>query len=176
MDGSSYSSPIESPTDAPITSSIVTLQSAESLSPRQRQVRPLSVHCNENTPHKPYEPYVPYDGVPTTQRPNVVPNQMSLTKTPDTPSANISPHSSSGLSQAFTSHFTSESSLLPNKRENPTPSAVLTPSTQVSDETDGQTFDDYFNFGDEVWDSSNFDYDLSIMNIDGLSIKSCQSF
>ncbi|XP_049821007.1 uncharacterized protein LOC109602693 isoform X3 [Aethina tumida] len=37
MDGSSYSSPIESPTDAPITSSIVTLQSAESLSPRQRQ-------------------------------------------------------------------------------------------------------------------------------------------
>ncbi|CAH0553429.1 unnamed protein product [Brassicogethes aeneus] len=46
MDGSSYSSPIESPTDAPITSSVATLQSAESLSLRQRQT-PQNVN-NQN--------------------------------------------------------------------------------------------------------------------------------
>lgn len=39
MDGSAFSSPLESP-DAPVTSSVVTLQSAESLSYR-RQVRLL---------------------------------------------------------------------------------------------------------------------------------------
>lgn len=79
MDGSSVSSPLESP-EAPITSSVATLQSAESLSIR-RQVR----HAIDTLEKS------------ITQ----LPTQISLEKTPDTPSANISSHSSSDASQIY---------------------------------------------------------------------------
>ncbi|KAJ8954989.1 hypothetical protein NQ318_000421 [Aromia moschata] len=161
MDGSSVSSPLESP-DAPITSSVVTLQSAESLSIR-RQVR----HAHE-----------PLDITKTCLLPDPSPasrlhNQISLDRTPETPSANISSRSSSGLSQAFTSHFTSETSLLPRLNapleEPPSPSAILTPSTEVCSNTDGQSDEIEFLQLDESWDLTQFDYDLSCLNIDGIS-------
>lgn len=160
MDGSSVSSPLESP-DAPITSSVVTLQSAESLSLQRRQVRPGHETLDTSMP------CLAPDLNPVAQ----------LDRTPETPSANISSHSSSGVSQAFTSHFTSESSLLP--RQNtlpegpPSPSAILTPSTEVCSDTDGNSDDiEFLTFGDEPWDISQFDYDLSCLNIDGISQKS----
>ncbi|KAJ3667136.1 hypothetical protein Zmor_002540 [Zophobas morio] len=173
MDGSSFSSPLESP-DAPITSSVATLQSAESLSFR-RQVRLCSGHCSEpvdtsclpaqvrNPPHEPPS----------------LPTQTSLTKTPDTPSANISPQSSSEQSQAFTSHFTSESSLLPKFRlpeEPQSPSAILTPSTEVSSDADAHNSEDidFLKFDEDPWDITNFDYDLSSLNVDGMSTKKMQ--
>lgn len=148
MEGSSFSSPLESP-EVPITSSAATLQSAESLSFR-RQVRLCSDHCNEP---------------PQTQ--------AQLAQTPDTPSANISPQSSSEQSQAFTSHFNSENSLLlPKYYEPQSPSAILTSSTEISSEA---RYSSSFKFHEEPWDLENFDYDLSSLNIDGMSIKSCQS-
>ncbi|KAJ8920463.1 hypothetical protein NQ315_005331 [Exocentrus adspersus] len=163
MDGSSISSPLESP-DAPITSSVVTLQSAESLSmqQRQRQVRPGHETLDTSMP---------------CLVPDLNPIAQQLDRTPDTPSANISSHSSSGVSQAFTSHFTSETSLLPRQNtlpeQPPSPSAILTPSTEVYSDTDGQSGDiEFLEFGDEPWDLSQFDYDLSCLNIDGISQKS----
>ncbi|KAJ8981014.1 hypothetical protein NQ317_019693, partial [Molorchus minor] len=162
MDGSSVSSPLDSP-EAPITSSVVTLQSAESLSMR-RQVRQGQIDMS--TPRLPPDPNPTFRSV-----------DPSLEKTPETPSANISMHSSiSGLSQAFTSHFTSESSLLPRQSTllegPPSPSAILTPSTEVCSDSDVQSDEMEFLHDDETWDLSQFDYDLSCLNIDGMSQKS----
>ncbi|ENN71716.1 hypothetical protein YQE_11639, partial [Dendroctonus ponderosae] len=44
------------------------------------------------------------------------------------------------------------------------PSAILTPSSEVSDES-GSSYD----LRDDFWDVSQFDYDLSSLNIDGMS-------
>lgn len=158
MDSSSFSSPLESP-EVPITSSVVTLQSAESFSIR-RQVR----HCSETVVH-------PAHTQPS--QPPSLPPQSSLAKTPDTPSANITPSQSpSEHSQAFTSHFTSESSLLPKVPEGRhSPSAILTPSTDLSLETDAQNSDDldFLNFYEEPWDITNFEYDLHVLSLNGKS-------
>lgn len=175
MDGSSLSSPLESP-DAPITSSVVTLQSAESLSFR-RQVRLSSGHCNEPVDNS----CLPAQFCPALHYGPPLPVQASLTKTPDTPSANISPASSSpDHSQAFTSHFTSESSLLPKYQmpeEPQSPSAILTPSTDISSDADAQNSEDidFLKFDEDPWDIANFNYDMSSLNIDGMSTNSCQS-
>lgn len=48
--------------------------------------------------------------------------------------------------------------------EAPSPSAILTPSTEVSDDSD-----DSYDLRDDLWDNSQFNYDLSSLNIDGLS-------
>ncbi|KAH0816326.1 hypothetical protein GEV33_006465 [Tenebrio molitor] len=173
MDGSSFSSPLESP-DAPITSSVATLQSAESLSFR-RQVRLCSGHCSEPVDNSclPAQIHSPLRRQPS------LPTQTSLTKTPDTPSANISSQSSSEHSQAFTSHFTSESSLLPKYQlpeEPQSPSAILTPSTEISSDADAHNSEDidFLKFDEDPWDITNFDYDLSSLNIDGMSTKKMQ--
>lgn len=162
MDSSSFSSPLESP-EVPITSSVVTLQSAESFSNR-RQVRLSSGHCSETVVHPAHA---------HSYQPPSLPTQSSLTKTPDTPSANISPSQSpSEHSQAFTSHFTSESSLLRKVTEGRhSPSAILTPSTDFSPETDAQNSDDIdiLNFYEEPWDITNFEYDLHILSLNGKS-------
>lgn len=147
MDGSAFSSPLDSP-EAPITSSVVTLQSAESLSCR-RQVRHSS------------QPVVD----------NPIPQQSSLTKTPDTPPANLTPSpSSEHYSQAFTSHFTSESSLLQKAQipdEAPSPSAILTPSTETDDFANGSEDIDYLNFDEDPWDITSIEFDLQILNVNG---------
>lgn len=48
------------------------------------------------------------------------------------------------------------------------PSAILTPSTEISDES-GSSDDRVFDLRDDLWDVSQFDYDLSSLNIDGMS-------
>ncbi|XP_056640815.1 uncharacterized protein LOC130447811 [Diorhabda sublineata] len=136
MDGSSISSPLESP-EVPITSSVVTLQSNESLSIR-RQVR-----LDITKQHNPIEKF-----------PNLDPVQSQLDKTPDTPSANISFRSSSESSL-----YTSEASLL--RKQTASPSAILTPSTEAYNDDLSD-----FGLGDEPWDVSQFDYDMSCLNID----------
>lgn len=175
MDSSSFSSPLESP-DAPITSSVVTLQSAESLSFR-RQVRLCSGHCSEPVDNS----CLPAHIFPELERYSSLPSNThtSLTKTPDTPSANISSQSPSEQSQAFTSRFTSEASLLPKLPDEPqSPSAILTPSSEVSSsDADAHNSEDidFLKFDEDPWDITNFDYDLSCISIDELSTKSCQS-
>ncbi|KAG5883484.1 hypothetical protein JTB14_038358 [Gonioctena quinquepunctata] len=186
MDGSSVSSPLESP-DVPITSSVVTLQSAESCSIR-RQVRLVNETLDTTKPY--IQTQVSLDKTPGTPSARVsqtsseleknshhIQTQLSVEKTPDTPSAKLSPHSSSEYSQAFTSYFTSEASLLPLPvpafPEQSSPSAILTPSTEVCSNTDGHYDENNcFVLGDEPWDITQFDYDMSCLNIDGLSQKS----
>lgn len=157
MDGSAFSSPLESP-DAPITSSVATLQSAESLSIR-RQVRLIS---GQNT--RPVEPLSLSARTSSSLPQSPLLAQSSLTKTPDTPSANTTPSLLSEYSQAFTSHFTSESSLLPKTQlfeEPQTPSAILTPSTDLSLDADKFTEDaDFLKFNEELWDITSFDNDF----------------
>lgn len=163
MDSSAFSSPLESP-EAPITSSVATLQSAESYSYR-RQVRLCSGHCSE--------PVVVNN--PAHHQPTTTTTQSSLTKTPDTPSANLTP---SELSQAFTSHFTSESSLLQKTQpqqqdEPPSPPAILTPSTETDDYAHCSEDIDYLNFDEEPWDiCTNVEFDLQFLNLNGKSAGS----
>lgn len=192
MDGSSVSSPLESP-DAPITSSVVTLQSAESLSIR-RQVRLANEALDTKKPQILNQ--ISLDKTPDTPSAKIsqssseishtftsnfaldsgmtslqIHRQISLDKTPDTPSANISSRSSSELSQAFTSQFAPENSPNTIPEESCSPSALLTPSTEFfSDDPNEQI--NYITFGDEPFDISQFDYDLSCFNTDCMSQKS----
>lgn len=196
MDGSSVSSPIESP-EAPITSSVVTLQSAESLSTR-RQVRLANEALDTAKPQ--IQNQISFDKTPDTPSAKIsqsssefshaftsnfvqesympistfhLQQHVSLDKTPDTPSANISSRSSSSvLSQAFTSQFTSENSPNTIPEEAPSPSAILTPSTEMCSNVDDQNDQTSYKLDEEPWDISQFDYDLSCFNIDGLSQKS----
>lgn len=192
MDGSSVSSPLESP-EAPITSSVVTLQSAESLSIR-RQVRLANEALDTTKPH--IQNQISFDKTPDTPSAKIsqtsseishaftsnfaldsgltslqIHQQVSLDKTPDTPSANISSRSSSDLSQAFTSHFAPENSPNTIPEECYSPTALLTPSTEFfPDDAIDQI--NYITFGDEPFDISQFDYDLSCFNTDCMSQKS----
>lgn len=52
--------------------------------------------------------------------------------------------------------------------EAPSPSAILTPNTEVSDDSD-DSYDRVLDLRDDLWDNSQFNYDLSSLNIDGLS-------
>lgn len=191
MDGSSVSSPLESP-EAPITSSVVTLQSAESLSIR-RQVRLANEALDTTKPQ--IQNQISLDKTPDTPSAKIslsssevshaftsnfvldsgltslqIHHQISLDKTPDTPSAYISSRSSSELSQAFTSQFAPENS--PNTiPEESSPSALITPSTEFFPDDSSDRFN-YISFGDEPFDVSQFDYDLSCFNTDGMSQKS----
>lgn len=88
MDGSTFSSPLESP-EAPVTSSVVTLQSAESLSYR-RQVRllcsnePVVVNNNHHkttTTPPPSEELLPSEEPPS-------PSAVLTPSSPDTLDAN----------------------------------------------------------------------------------------
>ncbi|CAH2004683.1 unnamed protein product [Acanthoscelides obtectus] len=212
MDGSSPNSPLESP-EVPITSSIVTLHSTESLSAVRRQVRRADLNIDTPTPtrylrHHTY-PDKTYEGHTTrissyassevlssnhlsvVSRARISSSSSSqasqaftsdfmrnkhilIDKTPDTPSANIS-QSSSEISQVFTSHFNSEVSLVPKhslSSHAPTPSAILTPSTEICSNSDDHCDDIKFLKAEEPWDITQFNYDLSCLNIDGLSQKS----
>lgn len=178
-DGSSFSSPLESP-DAPITSSVATLQSAESLSLR-RQVRLSSGHYNEPVVVNPCHQAQPdYDNTYTIMHNN----QISLSQTPDTPSANISPtnisnntstspssksSNTSEHSQAFTSHFTSESSLVQKvPEETPSsPSAILTPSTDISPDADVHYYSEdliSLKFDEDSWDIEHINREFQSIN------------
>ncbi|XP_030756951.1 uncharacterized protein LOC115882842 [Sitophilus oryzae] len=145
-----------------------------------------------------------------------------MSKTPETPSANLSSHtssegqyldflhsrtqSSSWLYSAKTSYTRStkplsstkspsglDSSSLLNRSpsddvflsdnvdqqkmsigEAPSPSAILTPSTEITDESDTSDHDE-FDLRDDIWDISQFDYDLSSLNIDGMSQNSSKT-
>lgn len=144
VDGSSLSSPLESP-DVPITSSVATLQSAESMSIR-RQVR-LSEQLS-------FGPSGGYSGggegnkmlmgmgigvgvmakslvVPAARRPA----SLSV-PTPDTPSARVSPHSSPPSS----------------------PDTVLSNPDDV----------DLLSFYDEFWEMTYFEHDLRCISIHNL--------
>lgn len=200
MDGSSFSSPLESP-EAPITSSVATLQSAESLSIR-RQVR-LSIgrcsepidnsstitttttttiahhhHFNEthqitttNTYHRHEsdELYLYYHNQSRTT--NIKPNNSlsSLNITPDTPSANITPTlSCPDNSLAFTSHFTSDSSLFQKScfpEEPGSPSPILTPTSDTSYSDDGR-YSEEIDFLKYDGDLTNFEYELDSLSIE----------
>lgn len=85
MDGSAFSSPLESP-EAPVTSSVVTLQSAESLSYR-RQVRLLCSNepvVNNNNDH---------DQTLPTVTPPPSEEQLLASEEAPTPSAVLTPSS-----------------------------------------------------------------------------------
>lgn len=193
MDGSSFSSPLESP-EAPITTSSAAtlLQSAESLSVR-RQVRQTLGHCvgqidNFRYRHKPEHELPLSDlhdghGSMLSRRSHYCHHQTnatlltssSLSKTPDTPSAIITqePNSQSYFSshsQAFTSHFTSEGSPLKRDKspeDGSSPSALLTPSTDTtSSDTDKCSSDEFLKLDGDTWDITNFEYDLQSLHID----------
>lgn len=217
MDGSSFSSPLESP-EAPITSSVVTLQSAESLSIR-RQVRLNTGRCSEpintsstqittstttaittttttSTHHKfddktheitttnSYRPrdefFLYYHNQCTTTTATTTmaatnnikllnSSLSSLNFTPDTPSANITPtHSCPENSLAFTSHFTSESSLFQRNfcpEEPGSPSPILTPTSDTSYSDDGRYSEeiDFLRFDGDL---TNFEYELDSLSIE----------
>lgn len=194
MDGSSVSSPLESP-EAPITSSVVTLQSAESLSIR-RQVRLANeAHDTTDTNKPSIQTQISLDKTPDTPSAKIsqssseishaftsnfgfdanlasfqIYQQTSLDQTPDTPSANISrSRSSSEMSEAFTTHFAPENSPNALHRESCSPPIEL-----ISPSTDFFSDDrfNYLGFGDETFDISQFDYDLSYFSMDGISQKS----
>lgn len=175
MEGSSLSSPLDSP-DVPITSSVVTLQSAESLSLRQ-QVRLNSGHCSQPVVNSRLPALTKFNTLNKCSSPT--PNhQASLTQTPDSPSANVSP-SSSENSQAFSSHFNSQTNLLsrsypPCNEQSP---SLLTPSPDFSSDSDGKYFEEFefLNYEGDSWNFSNFDYDLISLNIDDTSTKSFPS-
>ena len=189
MDGSSFSSPLESP-EAPITTSSAAtlLQSAESLSVR-RQVRQTLGHCvgqidNFHYRHNPEHELLLsglHDGRGSmlSRRSYYCHRQTlltssSLSKTPDTPSAIITSNShsySSSHSQAFTSHFTSEGSPLQrikSHEDGSSPSALLTPSTDTttSSDTDNCSSDEFLKLDGDTWDITNFEYDLQSLHID----------
>nr|CAH7754856.1 unnamed protein product [Callosobruchus chinensis] len=212
-DGSSPNSPLESP-EVPITSSVATLHSAESLSVVRRQVRQADINIDIPTP-TPYARHHTYpdkvyeahstrisshssseilssNHLSAVSRARIsstsssqasqaftsdfirTKHQILIDKTPDTPSANIS-QSSSEISQAFTSHFNSEVSLIPKQSflsDIVTPSAILTPSTEFCSNSDDHCDDIKFLKAEEPWDITQFNYDLSCLNIDGLSQKS----
>lgn len=64
--------------------------------------------------------------------------------------------------------FTSEEAPKLSIGDAPSPSAILTPSTEVSDESENSD-DRVFDLRDDIWDITQFDYDLSSLNIDGMS-------
>lgn len=106
------------------------------------------------------------------------PLSNSFSQTPDTPSANLSPtQSSTDQSQAFTSHFTSENSLVLLKKfdtENPTNpfanyspnSADITPTSDASPEGAFSEEIDLLKFDEDPWDLGNLDYEFQSLNID----------
>lgn len=194
MDGSSFSSPLESP-EAPITSSVATLQSAESLSMR-RQVRLDFGRCSEPVDnsstifttiahqhhfndthhqttttdtclHGSIDYYLHYHHSQRTN--NKENNSSSPNATPDTPSANITPTLSyPDNSLAFSSHFTSESSLFQRSyfpEEPSSPSPILTATSDTSSSDDG-------HYSEEI-DFLKFDGDLTCFEyeLDSLSIE-----
>lgn len=65
--------------------------------------------------------------------------------------------------------FTSEEGQKVSLSEAPSPSAILTPSTEVSDDDSDDSYDRVLDLRDDLWDNSQFNYDLSSLNIDGLS-------
>lgn len=93
-------------------------------------------------------------------------HSSSLTRTPDTPSANLSPsHSSSSHSQAFSSRFTSENSiLLPSNFEDN--NAEVSPDVEGS--ADGQYSEviDLLKFEEGEWDMGALDYEFQCLNLD----------
>lgn len=200
LEGSSFSSPLESP-EVPITSSVATLQSAESLN-LKRQVRLSSGHCkdpfldnpntnetntdkatntlfhqspsNQTTKIKPIR-LIDRNHVNNNNDGDILLHNTSFSQTPDTPSANLSSTKSSpdNYSQAFSSHFVSQSSLCQTKngsedKEPTSPSAVLTPSTDFSLEADGLNFEDIdlLKFDEDPWDIGNLDYEFQCLNLD----------
>lgn len=149
---------------------MATLQSAESLSLR-RQVRLSSGHYNEPVDN----PCQQAHSQSASYLQRTIPHQVSLSQTPDTPSANISPSNTSSSSstsehsQAFTSHFTSESSLVQKVPEEPqSPSAILTPSTDISPDADTHYSEDLISlkFDEEPWDIVSFDREFQSLNIE----------
>lgn len=65
--------------------------------------------------------------------------------------------------------FTSEEGQKVSLSEAPSPSAILTPSTEVSEDDSDDSYDRVLDLRDDLWDNSQFNYDLSSLNIDGLS-------
>ncbi|KAL1506135.1 hypothetical protein ABEB36_005555 [Hypothenemus hampei] len=218
MDGSSPSSPMESP-EVPINSSVGTLQSVETSSIR-RQVRLLHGNfaffdTSETQPNQintPYEsPILPKQHKILTRSTRVrissdeVESLFSMSPTPEEnfhkvdsvkSTQNVNPSSVTQLSCKKSTKFVSsnkssetpstfDSSSFYNRSpsddvfiseeapkfslgEAPSPSAILTPSTEISDDSD-ERYDKVFDLGDDIWDISQFDYDLSSLNIDGMS-------
>lgn len=175
MEGSSLSSPLESP-DVPITSSVVTLQSAESLSMRQ-QVRLNSGHCSQPVVIPCLPALTQFNTLNKCSSPAPL-NQVSLTQTPDSPSANVSSTTSEN-SQAFSSHFNSQTNLLSQSHppfNAPSPT-LLTPSPDFSSDSENKYFEEFefLRYSGDPWNFSNFDYDLISLNFDDTSTKSINS-
>lgn len=147
VDGSSLSSPLESP-DAPITSSVATLQSAESLSIR-RQVRLAELSSGHYadllvSAKRPISLTVPQPHSPAT-----------AIVTPETPSAKVTPASMPSRSGS--------DSDLPRACS---PSALLTPSSESPEAVLSNPDDvDFMSFYDEFWEMTYFEHDLRCISI-----------
>lgn len=203
------SSPMDSP-DAPITSSVATLQSGDSYTFR-RQVRPTDStnikmplspkpaqsssslssqhyhhyhHKNKLSQHNNKTDNIlasslilfsrttsPVDETSCSKitdnlllDQNTYETQNSITKTPDTPSAIITPtDESSGQSQRQSSECSLVLPKINNYSDSPTsPSAILTPSSDLSSEhhiniEDYQEFPNLIGFEDDPWDIVGFE-------------------
>lgn len=190
--------------DAPITSSIATLQSGDSYSFR-RQVRPTestiaksaqstsSLTSHKNTTQKTdrlASPLITFSrnaspalkSIENNAKDDIddenddyllmsknyyhIDHQNSVTRTPDTPSAIITPSESSSQSQ----RESQSSLLLPriNSDNTPTsPSAILTPSSDFSGDhhinlEDYQEFPNFIGFEDDPWDLAGFERKFDI--------------
>lgn len=163
VDGSSLSSPLDSP-DVPITSSVATLQSAESLSIR-RQVRLAELSSGHYGDLLDPVPHTHALKRPATLTVPAMPSP--LVNTPDTPSAKVTPSLHSADTDG--ARFTTSDTDLPKTtylEEPPSPSAILTPSSESPEAVLSNPEDlDLISFYDEFWEMTYFEHDLRCISI-----------
>lgn len=157
LDGSSMSSPLDSP-DVPITCSVATLQSAESLSIR-RQVRLAELSSGQFNDLLVANPHFALI--------HTLLSSSASDESPETPSAKVTPSLDS--SPTYNSYFLPESALPRCQvllEDSPqSPSAALTSSSDSPDADAPKPQDvDYLKFYDEFWEMTKFEYDLQCIS------------
>lgn len=169
LDGSSMSSPLDSP-DVPITCSVATLQSAESLSIR-RQVRLAELSSGQFNDLLVANPH--FALMHTLLSPS------SSDDSPETPSAKVTPSAES--SSTYSSYLLPGCSAPPIRRKvflegcPQSPSAALTSSSDSPDaEAHNSQGIDYLKFYDEFWEMTKFEYDLQCISTSDLNSDSVE--
>lgn len=151
------SSPLDSP-DVPITCSVATLQSAESLSMR-RQVRLAELSSGQFNDLLVANPH--FALMHTLLSPS------DSDESPETPSAKVTPSVKS--SPTFDPYFLTDSDIPRCQvflQDSPqSPSAALTSSSDSPDAEARKPPDvDYLQFYDEFWEMTKFEYDLQCIS------------
>lgn len=161
------SSPLDSP-DVPITCSVATLQSAESLSIR-RQVRLAELSSGQFNDLLVANPH--FALMHTLLSP-----PESDDDTPDTPSANVTPSTPTD-----NSYFLSENPLTPFPKRKvylkdfpQSPSAALSSSSDSPNGAPKLEDIDYLQFYDEFWEMTKFEYDLQCISSSDFNSESME--